>query len=210
MKTHKSPLIAHLTELEKKAAHQEITLKDVVTIFGTDGHFVLILFCILPFLQPIPLMGLSTPFGLLISLVAFFYYLQKPPYLPKRWQNKTINHTTLLKIAEGAEKFFKKLERFIKPRLEFLFSEPFKSINIIFIILNAILLALPLPIPFSNAIPAWVILLQAIGHLERDGVLVLISYIQAVLSLIFFTTLAYGLKTGIEFIDNSMPTVAAI
>lgn len=210
MKKHQSPLIEHITELEKKAADKDVTLQDIVTIFGNDGHFVLILFFILPFLQPIPLFGLSTPFGLLISLVAFFYYLQKPPYLPKKWKGRTINRTTLLKIAEGAEKFFKKLERFIKPRLGFLFSEPFKTINILFIILNAILLALPLPIPFSNAIPAWVILLQAIGHLERDGVLVLISYVQAVLSLIFFTTLAYGLKTGIEFIDNSMPTVAAI
>lgn len=203
----RSPFVDHLVEIEKKALNNRITLSDIVTIFGNDGHFVLILFFILPFLQPIPLFGLSTPFGLLIALVAFFSYLKKPPFLPKAWAHKTIDRSTVVKIAEGAEKFFRKLEKVIKPRLLWLFSEPFRTINIIFIIINAILLALPLPIPFSNAIPAWVILMQAMGHLERDGVLILVSYVQAIASFAFFFALAYGVKTGIDFIDQSMPAV---
>lgn len=46
----------------------------------------------------------------------------------------------------------------------------------ILLILNSILLALPLPIPFSNALPAWMIFFQALGHLEEDGFFIVLSY----------------------------------
>jgi hypothetical protein len=68
------------------------------------------------------------------------------------------------------------------------------------LILNAILLALPLPIPFSNAIPAWMILFQALGHLEEDGFFIVLSYIQTAICLIYFGLLAFGVSSGIELL----------
>ncbi|MDJ0691746.1 MAG: exopolysaccharide biosynthesis protein [Xenococcaceae cyanobacterium MO_188.B32] len=41
---------------------------------------------------------------------------------------------------------------------------------------NAILMALPLPIPFTNLLPAYTILVLAIGLLESDGLMLLIGY----------------------------------
>ncbi len=200
MKHKQSPLLKYILELEKKAIGDEIILYDIAQTFGSKGHFVFILFLILPFLQPIPLFGLSTPFGILISLVAFYSFFNRPLRLPKKWAKKKLKKDTILKIAHGSDFFFKLVGRFFKPRIQFLFSGPFNIINILIIIINAVLLALPLPIPFSNAIPAWVILFQALGNIEKDGLLILISYLQMLVCMIFFLLIFYGAIWGFDFI----------
>jgi hypothetical protein len=45
-------------------------------------------------------------------------------------------------------------------------------------------LLLPLPIPLTNTVPAWVILLIAAGLLERDGVFIALGYVIAVASVV--------------------------
>lgn len=193
-KSGASPLLDHLDEIEAQCHKGHITLKEIFDIFGTDGHSVLIFFLILPFLQPIPLFGLSTPFGLLIATVSGFHYLKKPPWLPKRWMNRELSTPTVLKISEGAEKIFRRISGFIHPRWNFLFKEPFRAISAVLVIANAILLALPLPIPFSNAIPAWMIFFYVLGELEADGLFVLLAYLQSLVCIIYFSALAFGLE----------------
>ena len=53
------------------------------------------------------------------------------------------------------------------------------------------LLLLPLPIPFSNVIPAWAILLVAGGLLERDGAFILAGHIFTVLAIAFFGVVGF-------------------
>lgn len=202
MAIKQSPLLVHIEELERRTQNKEVTLAEIIEIFGIDGHFIFILFLILPFLQPIPLFGLSTPFGIIIALIALLYYLNQPPFIPQRWQNKSINKEILLKIADASEYFFKKLGHFFKPRWEFLFLNPFRSLNMGIIAFNAILLALPLPIPFSNALPAWAIFFQTLAYLEKDGLLIVISYLQALLSLIFFILLGLSALSGLNYLGT--------
>lgn len=198
MSERKSPLQIHIIELEKVSEGRDLSLDEIVKILGGESHFVLILFFILPFLQPIPLLGLSTPFGFLIGLAALFSILNKPPYVPLRWRTKLINRHTVYKIAEGADKIFEKIGKVFKPRLKSLFQGPFRYINAFIIITNALLLALPLPIPFSNAVPAWVIFIHTVANLERDGAVAIFSYILSLASFAFFILIGYGAKIGIS------------
>ena len=67
-------------------------------------------------------------------------------------------------------------------------------------------LTLPLPIPFSNSIPAWAILLLAIGMMEKDGLFVLLGHLTALFAWVFigltfvFTAEAFQMLLG--FIDS--------
>lgn len=194
----RGPLLEHLDEIEKKTLLGDISLKDLFFIFGKDGHFVLILFFILPFLQPIPLFGLSTPFGILIAVVAVRSYLNKPPWIPARWENKKLSAKTVLKIAEGSQSLFEKLSFMLHPRWTTIFNEPFKTISMILIVFNALLLALPLPIPFSNSIPAWMIFFQALGQVEEDGLFILFSYLMTIVCIVYFGLIVIGAGTGLE------------
>ncbi len=199
-KLSRGPLLNHLDAIEEKCLHGDPSLQDIFDVLGTEGHFVLITFLTIPFLQPIPLLGMSTPFGLLISFIIGLAYFGKPPWLPKRWAKKRIPASTVSKIAEGSEKIVLKLAFIFHPRAKFLFQRPFRDLNMIILIFNAVLLSLPLPIPFSNAIPAWVILLQSLAHLEQDGLFIILSYVQTFICVVYFLYLAKGIGAGLNFI----------
>lgn len=196
----RGPLIDHLDEIEERCLKGDLSLQEIFDIFGADGHYVLITFLILPFLQPIPLIGLSTPFGILIISVVILAYLKKPPWLPTKWAQKKVSAKTVSKIAEGSEKIFAKLTKILHPRLKFLFQGPFRAVNMIVLALNAFLLALPLPIPFSNTIPAWAIALMALAYLEEDGIFAILSHLISLGCLFYFFSIAKGLEKGLEFL----------
>lgn len=188
--TRRGPLLEHLDEIERKCDSGDITLQDIVDIFGADGHYVLIAFLIIPFLQPIPLLGLSTPFGLLIAFISLMAYLQRPPRLPQRWASLKLSAKTVKRIAAASETAFDKATFFSHPRHPVFFKGLFRHLNMGVLVLNAVLLALPLPIPFSNAIPAWAVAVHAIAQLEEDGIFVWISYVQTIACLGYFALIA--------------------
>ncbi|PIU01069.1 MAG: exopolysaccharide synthesis protein [Bdellovibrionales bacterium CG10_big_fil_rev_8_21_14_0_10_45_34] len=198
----RGPLLDHLDEIEAMCTTKDPTLKEIFEVFGPDGHYVLITFLTIPFLQPIPLPGLSTPFGFLIAAVTVLAYLKKSPWLPKRWAHRKISARTVCRIAESSERVFEKLTPVLHPRWRFLFKGPFRTISAALLIINAILLALPLPIPLSNALPAWMIAFQALAHLEDDGLFVILSYVQTAICFIYFGILAFGAGSGFNFLET--------
>lgn len=200
MPLQRGPLLRHLDEIEARCESGQIRLQELVGILGRESHYVFILFLILPFLQPVPLIGLSTPFGLLIALVAVFAFFKKPAWVPKKWAQKKIDSRTVKRIAEFCERIFLKLSFILHPRWAPFFDGPFPVINTALTASAAVLLALPLPIPFSNAIPAWLILFQTLGQLERDGFFILLSYLQAALCIAYFFAIAEAVAKTFEWL----------
>ncbi|MGZ3775029.1 MAG: exopolysaccharide biosynthesis protein [Pseudobdellovibrionaceae bacterium] len=187
----KSQLIAAMDLLQEKASTEDLTLRRIFELLGEEGHALLIIILCLPFVQPIPIPGLSTPLGLLISLVAVFLYLNKPPWMPKRYEKLKIPGSVLIKISKVSEKIWSYIAHLVKERMTFFHDHWFfRLINMLLFVSNGILLALPLPIPFSNTIPVIGILICAIGHTEKDGVLILLSYLWCLVVIFFFAALA--------------------
>lgn len=177
--------------LQEEASRGDLTLHRVFELLGEEGHGMLILFLCLPFLQPIPIPGLSTPLGVLVALVAIFLYQNKPPWVPKRYEHLKISAHLLLKVSNVAEKIWVYISRIVRTRLEFFHDNWFfRIVNLLVFVVNAVLLAMPLPIPFSNTIPVIAIILCAIGHMEKDGLLIFISYLWCFVVASFFTVLA--------------------
>lgn len=188
----RSAFLDQLDAVKAKGFSDKVNLKEIFDTFGDDGHFLLILFMIMPFLQPIPLVGLSTPFGILIAMAAAKALFGRPPWLPKRWAERPITMTTVTKILGGAEWIHLKIGGLFRRRLALFLRGGFRVVNVLLIILNGMILALPLPIPFSNTFPAWAIGFVTIGILEKDGLFVLLSYVQALLCLGYFVMLGVG------------------
>ena len=88
-----------------------------------------------------------------------------------------------------------RIDRFIRPRFLLLTgSSAINRCNGLLLMLAALLLMLPLgAIPFTNAMPAWAILLLAIGMLQRDGLFVASGYLLVSATLVWFSALAIGL-----------------
>lgn len=188
-----------LLDVQQKAATEKITLEHLIELFGEKSHQLMIFFIALPFMQPIPLIGLSTPLGGLMVIISFFDRLQMKPWIPKSWRQKQIPSDVISKSTEVAVKIVTKMEKLIHPRWVFMKQHPiFGWINFVIVSVSAILLALPLPIPFSNTVPNLVIITNAVGQLEDDGLVILISYGMFVLNLFFFAGLFIGAGAGID------------
>ncbi len=169
---------------------------------ATKGRgFNLFLLCIsLPFVTPIPLPGLSIPFGLVATLMGARFAAGKEPWLPQRLLVKEVPPRFLCKLLKAASWMLRTLEVALRPRLTFMHeSMAFRRVAGTLIMLSGSFLLLPLPLPFSNSLPAWTILLIAAGALERDGAAFLGGCFVFLVTLAYFGLLAFG---GAHAIDG--------
>jgi hypothetical protein len=63
---------------------ETVTLREVLGLLHGRGYVLLIMLLALPFCTPIPLPGLSTPFGLIITIIGARLALGAKPWLPAR------------------------------------------------------------------------------------------------------------------------------
>ena len=203
----KSHFVEALEKISQASKESDLSIQQIFDLMGDKGHLILILFFSVPFLQPVPLMGLSTPLGTLVVIVSYYYLIQKPPWLPKRFCEVKVSKVILFKTVETIRKIWSYLEKILHPRLAVLHdSKAFRFINFVVVAVSAVLLALPLPIPFSNTIPTIPLVLNAVGQLEEDGIIILMSLIGFLISLTFFVGLGAGLFVGIsENYDKIIP-----
>jgi hypothetical protein len=195
----KSHFLTSLESLEERAKQGPMTFGEIFDFLGGKGDEVLLIFLCLPFLQPVPIPFLSTLLGLLVCGAAIFSFFNQPPWMPKKFRNKAVDPKLLLNTVKAAEKIWSRVEKILKKILkprwpafsDMLF---FKIFNVLLLCTQGLLLSLPLPIPFSNTVPAIAIILNAIGQLEEDGLVVLLSYLVFLGSLSFFSGLAVGVS----------------
>jgi hypothetical protein len=165
---------------------------------GRGFHLLLVLLA-LPFVTPIPLPGLSIPFGLVVAVLGSRLAMGRKPWLPQRLLRQELPPHFLAKLLRGTSRVVRLLEFFLMPRLPFVVNHSlFGRVAGLLIAVSGLFLILPLPLPFSNSLPAWTIILLAAGALGRDGLFFIAGCVAFVFSVAFFTLLALG---GTEAVD---------
>jgi hypothetical protein len=153
----------------------EITLGRIVEHVEAEALLIVCLISILPFLQPIPIPGLSSILGLIVLLQGVGLMIWSRPLLTKKMHSLNITHEKfemIYKAAKRLSKFTSKISAFKHPVTSTRVSHILCGIAIV---LSAAFLSLPLPIPFSNFVPAMSIFLICIGLLEEDLILILMG-----------------------------------
>ena len=183
-------LSLELADLRVHAGERAVTLAEVITVLGGRAYTLLLLLLALPFITPIPLPGLSTPFGLAIAVIALRLAAGQRPWLPEKLLRKQLPPGFFGKLFTLAEKVLRFFERFLRPRLTVLSDTALlRQLHALLVFVAAVALLLPLPIPFTNSFPAWAILLVAAGLLERDGGFILAGYVVFALGVLYFVFL---------------------
>lgn len=177
-----SRLSNDLATLRARSAGKSLTVNELEKALKGRGFAMLLLLLALPFCF-VPIPGLSTPFGVAVFLIGIRIAAGQKPWLPEFIRRKNISPRRIAKLLEGAAKFACLMEKFVRPRMHFLQRWP-GMMNLIglAIVSGGLLLLLPLPIPFTNTIPAWAVVCLAAGMMERDGLLVLVGYIMTLVS----------------------------
>lgn len=179
-----------LEELKTKFQDDaEITVNDVLK--RLDGRAFGLLLFILAAPNCIPnIPGISTIFGLLLIAPALqMIFGARQIWLPKQVREYKIQSAGLRTAIEKTVPILKKIEKWIKPRMEGLTEKPFRSLLGVQTLILAVILLLP--IPFANFVPGLSIAFLALGLLQRDGALIIGSFILFLASL-FLTYIGVG------------------
>ena len=205
--------------LDAVLAHADgkaVTLRALTDLLAERGLAMVLIIATAPFLLPVPTMGLSAPAGFAVVLYGGCIMFGVKPWLPGFLARREIAYPTLEKVVAFARRWALKAQRVLRPRLKFM---TWPGINVLLglsLIFSGIFLSLPLPIPFTNAVPALAILLLLVGVLERDGVFVLAGQLLTlaliVLSgVILYLMYKYGVRGALRMLgfdkdDPAAPT----
>jgi hypothetical protein len=184
------PLSLELAQLRDAFAERTATLREVVSMLTGRAYELLMILLVLPFLLPVSVPGTSTPLGLTVAVIAVQLALGRLPWLPQRLLDRQLPAGFFTKVVGVTQGVVRYLERVLRPRwLAVTGARWLNNVHLIMVFVAALLLALPLPIPFTNTLPGWTILLFAAGLMERDGLVVAMGYVAMIATLVLFFAL---------------------
>jgi len=188
-----------MLEVDRLVGENDTPVRVLMEHFHGRVYTLMLVFLSLPFCQPIVLPGLSTPFGVVITLLGIRYAFGFHPWLPDRLQNITIPSKLLHTILQAGSKVLRQLERFLHPRMtwvgEFRLAQCAAGLMIA---ISGFCLLLPLPVPLSNLMPAISIVIIAAALSERDGLMYLVGTAVFLFNVLFFVAIAIG---GTELVN---------
>lgn len=184
-----------------------LTMAQLIGSVDKAGPTIAASLLTIPFLQPVPLFGLSAPAGLTIALSGVGLALGKPIWLPEKIANLRIRAETVRKTVSLLIDFEAKLKPYINNgslvKLKIAPQESLRRLLGIWIAIHGVLLALPVPIPFSNALPAWTCLLASLTVLFGSRRLFFATSFMVAANVVFWVGLvvatAWGIPVLVEF-----------
>ncbi|MDA8227942.1 MAG: exopolysaccharide biosynthesis protein [Desulfitobacterium hafniense] len=192
-----------LSDLAQAVPPEGLTTGELLKRLGNEGFLILCMVFTIPFLLPVSIPGSSTPFGLAIALIGFGLSTGQKPWLPSFILNRKIDAHSLKQILDRGSIIFLRIEKLLHVRLsELTKSKSMVRANYVALTVSAILLMFPLPLPFSNTVPAYGVLFLAVGSLERDGIMIILGYLLIIIAITYFTGVALVGSIGFRILFN--------
>lgn len=184
------------------AGHKEgPSIGEITSAVAEKGFGLLFIVLSLPSALPVPAPGYSTPFGIVIALIALQLLVgRRRIWLPKRLEAIRIRPKLADRMLGTAAGFLRRIERRIRPRQCWIRSRAGQAGLSIVIVMMASLMILP--IPLTNTFPAMVIFLVGVGLSEEDGLLAILAFAIGLAALALYGAIIYLLITeGPQAID---------
>lgn len=177
------------------------TLDELHSRLAERTWFLLLLVLPLPFISPIPVPGLSTPFGIALAAIGVGLIFGRAPHLPRWVRALRCPPGFVARVIAATARQVARLRALVRPRWSWLVGRPWtRVLGGLVIVASGILLALPLPIPFSNALPAYAILMTGIGLAQHDGLAVLLGQCAFLLTVAYFIAIGWGIAVGVSWL----------
>ena len=173
----------------------QLTLGELLQVFGDEGLLLLTILLTLVFLIPVSIPGVSTVFGAAILLVGISRVFRRPLWLPAKLRARALPAARLRPALDGGLHWVRRLEKISRPyRLRGLVEGALPELfNNLAFILAALLLMAPFGfIPFSNTLPGLALLFYAIGMIQRDGTAILLGHLANIGTIVYFGILIGG------------------
>ncbi len=143
--------------------------------------------------------GASTVIGVLIAWPAIQMILgHDAATLPRLIASRQVAVDKLARVIDVVVPRLRWVERLIQPRWPTPFQTTKRLTGIVMLLVGLTLVS---PVPFSQVVPALVIMLLALAYLEEDGVALLVALIAALGSLAVTGATVWGAVETIDWLD---------
>lgn len=192
------PLSAELAQLQDGLAGRPATLRLIVGLLAGRAWELLMILLVLPALLPVTVLGMSLPLGLAVTAIAAQLAFGRLPWLPRWLLDKELPAGSLGKVLGATRGVVGWLERVLRPRLLAVTGTRWlHALHLLVVCLTGLLLAQPLPIPFTHKLPALTILLLTAGLMERDGVVVIAGYVAMLVTLAWYVAVGAAIEQSL-------------
>lgn len=157
------------------------------TLYDRSFGVLIILFALPNTIFPIAFV-LGTP--ILIFSIQMIMGRQRP-WLPEMMRRQALDRAMFSKIVGYTVKYLSKIERWLKPRWNFLTTDPME--RLIGVLLTFFTLVLMVPVPFGNALPSFGIAIIAAGLLEKDGAAIAVGSLVGLAGTVYVVSVVGGL-----------------
>jgi hypothetical protein len=188
------------TELQRYFFEEErspqVTLADILQLAGERTFGFLFVLLALPSALPLPAAGYSTPFGLVLFLLAIQLISgRKAPWLPNKIMLRSLDLKTVQGFVKAGTPWLQKLEIICRPRLTFICTGLSGRI-IIGLGISLMAISMMIPIPGTNTLPAMGIFLTGFGLMDDDGAITLAGLVLCLMGLTLTTSILFALWFG--------------
>jgi hypothetical protein len=192
-----------LQRLAVEAGQCPLTLGDGLhrLAAGSNGYGIPLLLLSLANALPVPSFGLKSPLGVVVTLLGLQMVAGKRSvWLPRWFTRIRLRPDWSQRAARLGERFLPRLERFVKPRMNWMRYRPGASLQGLIVILLGILMMLP--VPGTNALPAFALLALSIGLIESDGLLTLLAALAALVVVALYAEVVYLLVIWLAWMSR--------
>ena len=192
-------------DIDENMSGETVSIDDLLEAVHERGFGLILLILSIPMALPIPVppginVLLASP---LILLTAQQAVGRHTIWLPRWMCKKTIKRAKMRAMIKTILPWTARIERFIKPRLEFITLGLFSHLIGIFGLIMALTICIPLPL--TNTVPSLGIALMSIGVITRDGLAVLSGAVIGMLwvGALFMIVLLLGTE-GIDLVKDTI------
>ena len=194
------PLSQQLLRLVHSGDSERVSLGDLLSGIKAHARATLLILFALPNLLP-GLPGTSAVTGLPLVYLTFQMMLGRPAWLPGFIANRSLLRSNLLGLLTKAAPHLARIERFLHPRVPALSSENAQRIlGGIGILLSLLVM---LPIPLGNFLPAFAILIAALGLLGNDGYFIIAAAVIAISAVIVLVGVYWAVISAVIYMAFS-------
>lgn len=179
---------------EERASH--VTLQEILQLAGERIFGFLFVILSLPSALPVPAPGYSTPFGLVLFVLALQLIAgAKLPWLPQKISHHPIELKQVQGVIKAGIPWLRRIELLSRPRLSYICTSLPGRVGIgIMIALMGI--SMMIPIPGTNTLPAMGIFVTGFGLMEDDGAISLGGLVLCLMGGILSTSILIALFVG--------------
>ncbi|PSP30004.1 MAG: hypothetical protein BRC59_05795 [Cyanobacteria bacterium SW_4_48_29] len=184
----------------------QVKLADILGLAGERILGFLFVIISLPSALPVPAPGYSTPFGIVIFLLAVQLVVgSEQPWLPQRVRNYKLELEQAQRIVKKAIPWLRRIEAVARPRLDYVCaSRPGRIV--IGAIIALMSLSMMIAIPGTNTLPAIGVFVTGFGLLEEDGAISLaglvLCVIGASLSISILVAIVWGGSNLVDLVKE--------